>query len=100
MGVLVEKKGSVVEGRTPISIEFLADDGATEAIELVRLNIPLGVLDGRAATSLVTVPRAGLYIASGIFGIVGTALFTCGRLGMSLGPPGFPWPACVPAKAS
>jgi hypothetical protein len=61
-----------------MSIEFLADEGAAEAIELVRLNMPLGVLDGRSATSLVTVPLAGLYMASGSLGMTGTALLIRG----------------------
>lgn len=42
------------------SIEVLADSLGAEAIELALLNIPRGVLEGRFATSLVTVPRAGL----------------------------------------
>jgi hypothetical protein len=69
---------SVLNVLIAFSIEVLAEALGTEAIEFVRLNMPRGVLDGRSATSLVTVPLAGLYMASGTFGNIGTELSILG----------------------
>jgi hypothetical protein len=55
-----ETNGSLAKGRAFTSIEFLADVLVVDAMELVLLNMPRGVLEGRSATSLVIVPRAGL----------------------------------------